>query len=207
MKVPPAILTAIAPSADPAIVRMVSDHADDVLPRYGLTLLAAVQDFLTHLCVESWYFTNLTENLNYRAQRLVEVWPSRFPTVGAAMPYAHNPRALANKVYGGRMGNTQPDDGWTFAGKGLIQTTGRANVEALARYMRISVPQACADLTDPDHALECAAATYQRLGCISPALHGDLEGTIRHIRGTCTKDDLHERGAVLAKLKKVLTHI
>lgn len=69
----------------------------------------------------------LEENLNYSAKRLTQVWPSRFPTIAAAAPYANNPRKLANKVYGGRLGNTGPDDGWTFRGRGLAQITGKAN--------------------------------------------------------------------------------
>lgn len=69
----------------------------------------------------------VSENLNYSAKRLTEVWPSRFPTVAAAAPYANNPRKLANKVYGGRLGNTGPDDGWLYRGRGLAQITGKTN--------------------------------------------------------------------------------
>lgn len=66
------------------------------------------------------------ENLNYTAQRMTQVWPRRFPTIAAAAPYARNPRALANKTYGGRMGNRLgTDDGWDFRGRGLIQITGK----------------------------------------------------------------------------------
>ncbi len=69
----------------------------------------------------------VTENLNYSAERLTKVWPSRFPTVASAEPFARNPRKLANKVYGGRMGNTAPDDGWRYRGRGLPQITGKEN--------------------------------------------------------------------------------
>ncbi|MDE3796998.1 hypothetical protein I7G59_06570 [Sinorhizobium meliloti] len=72
-------------------------------------------------------FQPVTENLNYSAQRLTEVWPSRFPTIASAKPYANNPRKLANKVYGGRMGNAAPDDGWLYRGRGLPQITGKEN--------------------------------------------------------------------------------
>lgn len=69
----------------------------------------------------------VSENLNYSANRLTEVWPSRFPTLAAAQPFANNPRRLANKVYGGRLGNTGPDDGWLYRGRGLAQVTGKTN--------------------------------------------------------------------------------
>lgn len=69
----------------------------------------------------------VTENLNYSAERLTQVWPSRFPTIASARPFARNPRKLANKVYGGRMGNTGSDDGWRYRGRGLPQITGKTN--------------------------------------------------------------------------------
>ncbi|KSV79535.1 lytic enzyme [Sinorhizobium sp. GW3] len=79
----------------------------------------------------------VSENLNYSAKRLTEVWPSRFPTLAAAAPYANNPQRLANKVYGGRLGNVDPGDGWLFRGRGLAQITGRENY---ARFGIAGVP-------------------------------------------------------------------
>ena len=71
----------------------------------------------------------VTENLNYSAKRMTQVWPSRFPTIASAKPYANNPQALANKVYGGRLGNKFQNDGWLCRGRGLAQITGRENYE------------------------------------------------------------------------------
>ena len=68
------------------------------------------------------------ENMSYSAERIRQVWPSRFGSVQEARPYARNPRGLANKVYNGRMGNrTGTDDGWHFRGNGMGQITGRYN--------------------------------------------------------------------------------
>lgn len=72
-------------------------------------------------------FAPVEENLNYSAKRLTQVWPSRFRTIAAATPYANNPQKLANKVYGGRMGNTGTDDGWRYRGRSFTQLTGKDN--------------------------------------------------------------------------------
>ncbi len=86
-----------------------------------------VPNFLGQVVHESAMLERIEENLSYSAQRLCQVWPRRFPTLASAQPFARNPRALANKVYGGRLGNTAPDDGWAYRGRGLIQITGKTN--------------------------------------------------------------------------------
>ena len=84
-----------------------------------------MRHFMAQLCTETGGFRTFIENLNYSAGRLAAVWPSRFPTLAAAQPYAMNPRALADKVYGGRGGNTEADDGYNFRGRGPIMRTFR----------------------------------------------------------------------------------
>jgi putative chitinase len=105
-----------------------------ICPDFGMNR-DVLQEFLPNVLHESDEFTRLEENLNYSAKRLTEVWPSRFPNIAAAQPYANNPRGLANKVYGGRMGNEQRNDGWDFRGGGAIQLTGRGMYSAFARFM------------------------------------------------------------------------
>ena len=73
-------------------------------------------------------FVPIEENLHYsKASRLMDVWPSRFPDVASTKGYVNNPEQLANKVYGGRMGNVSAGDGWKYRGRGLSQITGRDN--------------------------------------------------------------------------------
>ena len=85
----------------------------------------------------------VSENLNYSAQRLTQVWPGRFPSIAAAKPYANNPQRLANKVYGGRLGNIEPNDGWLYRGRGLAQITGKTNY---AKFGLTNVPEEASEM-------------------------------------------------------------
>lgn len=78
---------------------------------------------------ESGNFTKLEEGLSYSADRLMKVWPKRFPTLESAQPYARNVKALANRVYASRMGNRDEasGDGYRFRGSGWLQLTGHDN--------------------------------------------------------------------------------
>lgn len=95
-------------------------------PMYGIVTKDVFHEFFANVCQESGEFSHKTENMYYRAETIVKTWPSRFKNVAAAAPYAKNPKALANFVYGGRMGNKPgTDDGWNFRGGGFIGLTGR----------------------------------------------------------------------------------
>jgi putative chitinase len=123
-----------------------------------------IRHWLAHLHHESLGFTRLVENLNYSAERLTKVWPRRFPTLAAAAPYARNPRKLANKVYGGRMGNTGPDDGWIHRGRGLLMHTGKEATEWAARHIGPGVLKDPMLVARVDNACRLAAAWWTEKG-------------------------------------------
>lgn len=91
----------------------------------------------------------IRENLNYTsAASIRRTWPSRFKSDAAAKPYVRNPQGLANKVYGGRLGNTDPDDGWNYRGRGFPQTTGKENYERSGKIVGVDL------VKEPDRMLE-----------------------------------------------------
>lgn len=101
---------------------------------------AEVDDFLGQILHESDLLESLEESLDYRTPGLLmKTWPTRFKSLADERPYLHNPEALANKVYGGRMGNVNPGDGWKYRGSGLIQVTGADNFKALQAATGIPV--------------------------------------------------------------------
>ncbi len=140
-----------------------------------------VANFLGQVLHESSMLERLQENLNYSAQRLMQVWPRRFPTLASAQPYARNPRALANRVYGGRMGNDGPDDGWLYRGRGLIQVTGKDNYRALEHATGLPLLDEPDLLLDQEQALRASVAWWE-LNVPDSALR-DVERVTRVVNG------------------------
>ena len=92
--------------------------------------------FFAQVAHETGGFKVFTENLNYSADGLTKIFKKYFATLEAATPYARNPEKIANKVYGGRMGNGSEasGDGWRYRGRGAIQLTGKDNYERFAKH-------------------------------------------------------------------------
>ena len=85
--------------------------------------------FLAQYGHETQGFTRLSENLNYSANGLVNVFRKYFPTLNLAKQYERQPQKIANKVYANRMGNGSEasGDGWKYRGRGLPHLTGKDN--------------------------------------------------------------------------------
>lgn len=141
----------------------------------------ATAHFLSQVLHESAMLTVLAENLNYSAERLVAVWPRRFPSVSRARPYARNPEALANHVYADRMGNTEPGDGWKYRGRGLIQITGRSNYELVQELTGLPVVDEPDLLLEPGPALLSALAWWGE--SVPDAENMSVEQVTRRVNG------------------------
>lgn len=126
-------------SADRA--KQMADLLNELCPKYGIDTKDEFHEFLANVVQESGEFAHKEENMNYRAERIVKVWPSRFKKISDAIPYAHNPQKLANFVYGGRMGNAGLNDGWIFKGGGFIGLTGREMYTKYAKYLSKDIPE------------------------------------------------------------------
>lgn len=147
--------------------------------------------FMAQVLHECGGLAILVENLNYSAKRLPQVWPSRFQPHGPLDPhrYANNAEKLANEVYGGRMGNTAPGDGFRYRGRGMLQLTGREAYRqmttALRRYDR-AAPDFEAEpdqVLNPAWSLHVAAATWVWKGCNAMADVDSVEKVTRKING------------------------
>lgn len=143
-----------------------------------------LDDFLREILHESGMLSRLEEGLNYSAERLMQVWPTRFPTLRSAQPYARNGMVLANKVYGGRMGNVDPGDGFKYRGRGLMMVTGRDNYRALGKIMGLDLERNPDLLAQPVYALLAAIAWWE--GNVPDGIMGDVKRVRRAVNGGST---------------------
>ena len=161
---------------------------------------AEMAEFLGQVCHESRMLARLEENLNYSAPRLCEVWPGRFPTLASARPFEHNPRELAEKVYGRRMGNNLPGEGWLFRGRGLIQCTGRDNYRLVEDVTGLPVLSQPDLLTQPEVALRVSLAWWEKR--VPDSALGDTERVTRAVNGGTA--GLEDRQKLTQLARKVL---
>lgn len=127
-----------------------------LLPKYKIDTPERIAGFLAQCGHESNNFTVLEENLNYSAEQLQKTWPKRFDAKLAAQ-VARQPQRIAEIAYSGRMGNTQPGDGWRFRGQGPIQLTGRDNLTNFGMVLNKSAELAVEYIKTKDGAIEAAA--------------------------------------------------
>lgn len=176
--------------------------APEVFPSFEIATPLRAQHFLAQVLHETGGLTVEIENLNYRVARLMQVWPSRFPSLAMAREYANQPQKLANYVYRGRLGNIMPDDGWTFRGRGLLQITGRENYTIVGRELGIPLVHDPELALDPFYALAVAACIWKLRGCNVAADNDDLQAVTRRINGGLV--GLAERNVWLIRARTVV---
>jgi len=165
--------------------------------------------FLCQIMHETMNFQKEEENLNYRAQRLVEVFPSRFKPRGPNDPFKFekNPKKLANVIYGGRYGNNLENDGWAYRGRGFANLTFKSMYSSISdglskRYGKetpdfVSFP---GYVLDPKWSLGVACEFWRIKGCSALALKDDIIGVTKLFNGG--SNGLKERKNLLSIIKK-----
>ena len=143
-----------------------STALNGAMAQFEVTSPERMAAFLAQIAHESGQLTRLSENLNYSAKRLMQVWPNRFPTMEKALQYERNPERLANCVYAKRLGNGDEasGDGWSYRGRGLIQLTGRGNYRSAAQGIGMPLEEQPDLLLQPGPAALSAAWFWKSHG-------------------------------------------
>lgn len=112
---------------------------NETFEHFGILTPRQQAAFIGQCGHECGNFRVLEENLNYRAETLMRLWPKRFPTLEYAKTFERNPKKIANSVYANRMGNRDEasGDGYRFRGRGCIQLTGSANYYHAGRALGV----------------------------------------------------------------------
>jgi putative chitinase len=161
-------------------------HAlEQCLPDYDINTPRRVAAFVAQCAHESGGFVFLKENLNYRAESLVRVWPRYFKDLATAKQYAHNQEAIANRAYANRMGNgpESSGDGYRFCGRGLIQLTGRSNYQAFADSIETDINDIPAYLATFEGSCQSAAWFFETNNLNKWADLGDIVTLTKKING------------------------
>ena len=159
-----------------------------LLPDYEINTSRRIAAFIAQCSHESANFTALKENLNYRWQTLRKLFPKYFPTDELAQQYASLPNkqeAIANRIYGGRMGNgpEETGDGFRFCGRGLIQLTGKQNYTWFAASLGITVEEASEYLQTFEGAAQSACWFWETNKLNQFADAGDIVTLTKRING------------------------
>ena len=161
-------------------------HAlEQALPDYDINTPQRVAAFLAQCAHESGGFRALKENLNYKAASLRRVFPKYFPTDDLAAAYAGKGEMIANRVYGGRMGNgdEHSGDGFRYCGRGLIQLTGKNNYQAFADSIETPVEDVPEYLQTFEGAVQSACWFWESNNLNQFADNGDILTMTKRING------------------------
>lgn len=125
-------LAALAGKVPQAVI----DQIPETAAKFGITTNLRLAHFLAQCALESMNFTAVVENLNYSAQRLLQVFPKYFKNVDVNA-YARNPQKIGSRVYANRMGNGDEasGDGFKYRGRGYIQLTGKNNYQSFTNHI------------------------------------------------------------------------
>ena len=156
----------------PFIVK--TEHLAAIAGR-STTLMPALADWMNKLC-PAYEIDTAREYCHFLAQACHET--DHFKTL---REYA------SGSAYEGRadLGNTQPGDGIRFRGRGIFQTTGRANYLQLGikkgrRDLFINTPEL---LEQPEYAVWSACEFWKTRGLTDVANHADTDVLRKKYRG------------------------
>ncbi|MBI1179946.1 MAG: glycoside hydrolase family 19 protein [Alphaproteobacteria bacterium] len=199
------IVRALYPRAPREHVDAFAAQNGGLFAQYGISdKPLRLQHFLAQIGHESGGLTIMEENMNYRAERLREVWPSRFTDMALANRCAGNPELLANTVYCDRMGNgnSASGDGWRYRGRGYIQITGRDGYRNVGAQAGLDL-EGNPDLAfAPDRALAVACGFWRWKDLNTVSDTGDFVAVTRRINGGI--NGLADRKAWFDKVRRVL---
>jgi putative chitinase len=154
----------------------------DTAAKFEINTPLRLAHFLAQCGHESGGFKLTKENLNYSAKGLNGIFKKYFPTLESALLYERKPEKIANKVYGGRMGNGDETtgDGSKYCGRGFIQLTGKDNYTAFGKSINEDIASN-PEKVSSNYALLSAAWFFNKNGLHKMADGGASDAVVTSI--------------------------
>ena len=151
--------------------------------KYHITDINEKAMFLAQTTHESNDYKRLEESFNYSPKRLFEVFRKRVGSFENAKKLCNEgAKAIADFVYGGRLGNSQ-DEGYKYRGRGIIQLTGKNNYKYYGKKLNIDLVNNPNLAKESDTAIEIALLFWKEKECGLYAKMGDVKTVTKLING------------------------
>lgn len=190
------------------------DPFNETFQRWGIGTVRQQAAFIGQCGHECGNFKVLEENLNYRAETLLRLFP-KTPrrtwgfTPEEAKAYERQPQRIANRIYANRMGNRDEasGDGWRFRGSGWLQLTGSANFYHAGKALGEDFIMNPELVRTPKYAALTAGWFWSTHGCNALAELADWTGLTKKINGGTIglSDRVHHTEQALAVLSGAFT--
>ena len=158
-------------------------HLNAAMTASGINTPKRRAAFLAQIAVES-------DELR-RARELYTTRPN-YQLPGVTSRSAHtatDANDYFNYWYGNRMGNAQPDDGYRFRGRGLIQLTGRNNYQEVGTSMGLDLVNNPDQVSNPQVSTRIAAHYFARsrgLNVVADTVNPSDDHSVRQVNRRIT---------------------
>lgn len=216
------VVRQVAPKASPNYLAAF-DSGDSLLQQHQITTPDRLGHFLAQILHESGGLTLEHESMNYRAERLLEIFGvgrhSAAITPAEAQRLAHDERGIAERVYGlgnprkaQELSNKNPGDGFKYRGGGLMQTTGRCNYRRMSQVCGVDFEENPDLVFSAQHALKPALAEWSEAGLNVYADNNDILAISRAIncgspKSKAIPNGMQNRATWFAKVRPLIDHV
>ena len=166
-------------------------HLIATFAEFGINKPVEQAMFIAQVGHESASFTAKVESFNYSVDGLMRTFGPlskakrlshyQCTMLGRTIQQPAKQEAIANLVYGGRMGNSNPGDGWKYRGRGPMQTTGLKNYMACGPALKLDLVGHPELLEDDLNGMRSAGWYWQSNSCGRNA--DDIEWVTQRING------------------------
>jgi predicted chitinase len=165
--------------------KVIKDAALAAMAAAGITNPVEMAMFMGQMDTESGGFKSMSENLNYSPATLMKLFGKKLSggMAQAQQIASQGAEAIGNFIYGNRMGNTAPDDGFKYRGRGIIQLTGKDNYAKYGKMLGLDLVNNPDLASDPKVAAQIAVAYWKTRVPQAAAQAGDVKAVTQAING------------------------